>query len=469
MLPKENLNSDTNVESAPTIMVRGRVDLVNGPVDSSLRRFAIPMAFSFLVNMLYTLIDRFYVSRLGDTSLAAIGAADQVGFLIFTIFSGIGVGTGIVVSRRMGEGNSQAAGRTALQGIVAMMLVGISLSITLLFLLPYTRYVTPLPAEVTAETIRFLSTYVLGLTGTLVTFQIGAIVRSTGNSVFSMVILIFTTILNAVIAPLLIFGLWIFPDMGIAGAGLATAIAQTSGAIIALWAVTTGKAGLSMSFRGFQFDLEIIRSIVRLGLPASLQMFSVSINRLFLFLLVGTYGTQVIAAYTLGISVDIMVFMSVFAVGASVEVATGQNLGAGNPGRVFSFYYSGVRQLSILLLALGSLVYLFGGDFAAFFTSDPVTLVHARTYFHITVFGYVFAAIGVVSVRVLSGAGAARTSLFIVLTCMLLFQFPVAWLLSRLTPLNELGVWYAVVLGQILLAVVSVVVVHRKRWIAISV
>ncbi|MBK9183552.1 MAG: hypothetical protein IPM83_10620 [Ignavibacteria bacterium] len=85
--------------------VRRRVDLINDPIDGSLRLFAIPLAFSFVVNMVYSLIDRYYVSRLGDAAIAAIGTSDQVVFFLFTLVSGFAVGTGIIVSRRFGEGD----------------------------------------------------------------------------------------------------------------------------------------------------------------------------------------------------------------------------------------------------------------------------------------------------------------------------------------------------------------------------
>jgi Na+-driven multidrug efflux pump len=81
---------------------RAGLDLLNDPIDRSLRSFSIPMAFSFLVNMVYSLIDRYYASRLGDGAIAAIGASDQVTFFIFTLASGFAVGTGIIVARRYG-------------------------------------------------------------------------------------------------------------------------------------------------------------------------------------------------------------------------------------------------------------------------------------------------------------------------------------------------------------------------------
>jgi putative MATE family efflux protein len=443
---------------------RQHVDLINGPVDSSLRRFAVPMAFSFMVNMVYSLIDRFYASRLGDAAIAAIGSSDQVAFFTFTLASGFGVGTGIIVARRIGEGNRAEAARTATQAVVAMALLAASVTALLYLALPSLPSLLRMNDVVSQYAIQYMGFLFLGFTANLLNFQMFSILRSTGNAVFPMVVLICTTVINAAVAPFLIFGLGPFPEMGLGGAGLATAFAQICGTVVSMWAILSGKASLRLDFTAFRLDTALLMRIARQGIPASLQMLSVSLNRLALFGIVGGFGTSVTAAYTLGLNVDMFVFMSVFAVAMSVEVATGQNIGAGKIERVALFHRSAIRQLSVLMGLLALAVWFFGEPFVRLYTSNPDTVAEAVRYLHTTVFGYLFFAAGLVTVRVFSGAGAPLLSMAITAGGLLGLQLPLAWVLSNATPLAQHGVWIALVVGYALFAGVALWIYKLGVW-----
>jgi len=444
---------------------RSSVDLLHDPVDRSLRLFAIPMAFSFLINMIYSLIDRYYASRLGDAAIAAIGASDQITFLVFTLASGFAVGTGIIVARRFGERDLEEAGRTAAQAVGAMASIAMTITGVLYLAMPLIPSIMRMEPEVGAMALSYMSFLYIGFTANLINFQLFAVVRSTGNPVFPMVVLIMTTVLNAILAPVLIFGLGPFDGMGLAGAGLATACAQISGSVLALWAVTTGRTTLRLRFDRFRPDFGLLWRIGRLGLPSSLQMLSVSVNRALIFVLVGGFGTSVTAAYTLGLNVDMVVFMSVFALGVSVEVATGQNLGAGKLERVRAYHRSAMKQGGLLMGVLAAAVWLFGVPFVKLYTTSPETIDVATGYLHVTVFGYIFFAIGLVTVRTISGAGAAFTSMAITAGCLLGLQLPLSYGLSQTLGLGPQGVWFGILAGYVVFAIVALLVHRRGTWL----
>lgn len=445
--------------------VRRRVDLINDPLDGSLRLFAIPLAFSFVVNMIYSLIDRYYVSRLGDAAIAAIGTSDQVVFFLFTLVSGFAVGTGIIVSRRFGEGDHKGASRTATQALVGMGVMASAVTAAVYLLLPTVPVLMRMTPEVAELSTAYLGMLLLGFTCNLLNFQMFSIVRSTGNAMFPMMVLVATVILNAVIAPFLIFGIGPFPEMGMQGAGLATAISQMSGTAIALTALLRGKTNMHLDFSEFRLDLDLLSRVAKQGFPASLQMLSVSLNRAVIFTIVSSFGTQVTAAYTLGLNVDMFVFMSVFAVGIAVETATGQNLGAGKPDRVWGFHRSAMKQMVTLMIGLALVVWFMGRPFIELYTNNPGTLNEATTYLHITVFGYVFFAIGLITVRVISGAGSSIISMLVTSGCLLGFQLPLSYALSHATSLGATGVWIGILIGYIVFATVSLLVLRSKVWL----
>lgn len=441
-----------------------RVDFINDPIGPSLRRFAVPLAFSFIVNMVYSLIDRFYVSRLGDAAIAAIGSSDQIVFLLFTLVSGFAVGSGIIVARRFGEGDRVGASRTGTQALVGMAITSASVTAVMYLLLPVIPLIMQMDAEVETLSVEYLSMLLIGFTFNLMNFQMFSIVRSTGNAVFPMTVLIITVILNAIIAPFLIFGIGPFPELGMRGAGLATAISQMSGTGIALTALIRGSTNIHLDFTQFRLDGELLRRVAKQGFPASLQMLSVSLNRAAIFAIVAGFGTHVTAAYTLGLNIDMMVYMSVFAMGIAVETATGQNLGAEQPERVSAIHRSAVRQIGLLMLILAAAVWAFGTEFVELYSRNPATVTEATLYLSFTVIGYVFFSTGLLTVRVLSGAGAAMLAMSITAGSLLGIQLPLAFVLGYYTSLGPIGVWVAVLFGYVMFTIIALLIFRSNRW-----
>lgn len=445
------------------------VDLLKDPFDSSLRRFAIPLAVSFLIHMLYAWVDMYYVSLLNTASMAAVGVGEQIYFFSFGIGVGFGVGSGIVIARRIGEGNKSKANYTAAQALIFMFVFANAIALILFFNIDNIIYLMQITGEVADLAKSYLSVIIFGLPFNFIIFQINAIVRSTGDSIFPMKMLILANLINAVISPLLIFGIGPFPEMGIFGAGLATALAQFCGALISFILVMRKKTVIEPDFAGYKPDWRIVKRIVWLGVPASLQLITVSVNRMVLSAMSNFFGVNVLTSYMIGLRVDLLVFMSIFAVGAAVEITTGQNLGAKKPQRIFGYHRSAVKQLSILMAVLGLLVFIGGEYLAAVFTDNPDIIEKTTVYLRINVFSYIFFAIGIVSVRVISGAGDYYRSLAIVAVILFGFQIPLAYFLSHNTILEYEGIWYGILFSQISFAAVAYYQMSRKKWMQVQV
>ncbi len=449
--------------------MNSRVDLLEGPIDSTLRKFALPLILSFVINMVYTWVDMYYVSRINTVSVAAAGVGEQILFFAFGLGIGFAVGTSIVVARRFGERDYEGATHTATQGFLLMF--GFSMLITLLLYLTYPMILKLMNIEGETYTLaeKYLSAISWGMPFNFLIFQLNATVRSTGNSVFPMAILIFANILNIIISPFLIFGIGPFPRMEIFGAGLGTAIAEFIGFLVALILIQTGKSGLKLSFNDLKPDIKIIKRIVKLGIPASLQLLTISINRILISSITFSFGAEILTTYMLGLRMDLFVFMPIFAVGAAIEITTGQNLGAHKTDRVFKYYYSAIKQLSLLMAIFGVLVFFGGSLFAKIFTQDKQIIQNVAEYLRITAFSYIFFGIGIISVRVISGAGAYIRSLIIVAIILFFIQLPFAWGLSKHTFLDYNGIWVGILLSHISFALIGYLQMISGKWINVKV
>ncbi len=444
--------------------MKKNIDLINGPIGPTLRAFAIPLALSFVIHMLYSWVDFYYVSLISETAMAAMGTSERIWFFIFATGSGFAIGSGVIIARRVGEGNKDKANHTATQAVVTMFLFAITLAVALFFSINHILALIGIKGEVAALAEIYLSVICFGVPFHFLMFQVNAIVRSSGNSMYPMMTLILSNIINAIITPLLIFGVGPFPEMGIAGAGLGTAIAQLIGAGIAIYILLGGYTSVTLVFKRLKPDLPIMLSILKLGIPASLQMIVVSVNSIWTMTVANMFGTNILTTYMLGIRVDLFVYMSTFATGAAIEIISGQNLGAGKPERIFQYFYSAVKHLSVILIALGLLVFFGGEYFAMIFTDDPALIEQVHIYMRITAFTYIPFSIGLLAIRVISGAGAYFKSFFIVAAVMIGVQGPLVYILSQYTGLNQEGIWFGLLISSVTFFSIGLLALYRKRW-----
>jgi putative MATE family efflux protein len=441
-------------------------EILNGPITATLWRFTLPLTLSFVVNIVYSWIDTYFVSHLGASAIAAIGFCEQLNFAVFTIASGFVVGTGIIIARRIGEGRREDASRVAAESVAVMGAFAIAVMVALLVSMPLLLPLFGLKADVLNFALQYMSTVLLGVPGIFFIFHLNVVMRSAGNSSFSMRTLLISTSLNAVFAPLLVFGVGPVPELGMKGAGLATALAQLCGAGWGFYEAFAGKASIRLPVRLPRPQMETVRGIVALGVPSSLQYIAISIARVGMVAMANAFGTTVAAAYTLGLKVDFFVYMPIFAVGVALESITGQNLGARQVKRVFEFYRVSVLQVGAISALMGLVAFLFGGFFVRLFTADEAIIAIAVSYLRVLAVGYPVFAIAILSVRIVSGAGDAVRAMAILGGTSLLVQLPLVYGLSHWTQLSYSGIWTGVILSYFFMAAMAVQAVYGRKWLS---
>jgi len=445
--------------------MKSDIDLLNGPVNSTLRKFAMPLAISFLIQNLYTWVDMYYVSKLSSDAMAAIKVCEQLIFFMFSIASGFAIGSGIIVARRIGEGNKKEADYAASQSTFFMLIIAVIITVFFLFFTENVVDLMKLDKNVSEMVVKYIQYVSFGIPATFLIFHINAIVRASGNSVFPMMVLIIANVINAIIAPFLIFGIGPFPRLEMQGAGLATGIAQNAGLIIAIVGINRKYVNIDFNFKELKFDFKTYLRIFKLGIPATLQIASVSINRMLMLTLANSFGVSVLTTYMFGVGIDLIVFMSIFAVGAAIEIITGQNLGAGKIDRIFEYHKSAVKQLTILLVILAVLVFSISGYFVELFTKDVYLINEIVKYLRIASFAYIPFAVGIVSLRVVSGSGDYFRSFRIVAFVFFAIQLPFAYFLSKFAGWNQDGIWYAILISHLAFAVISLISLYKRKWL----
>lgn len=450
-------------------MTKGKkVNVLEGDVDSSLRKLAAPLALAFVLNILNGWVDKIYVSRLGDVELASMGVSDQIRLLIFTLGIGFAVGTGVVVARRIGEGKKDEANQVATQALATMFLYAVIIATICFYFLNDLLSILGYTGELKANSIVYLQAILIGAPFNFLIFQSNAIVRSTGNTVFPMLMIGLTIIINAILSPFLIFDIVLENGLGVFGAGLATAISQFLGFLITLFIMQKGYTPVTLQFKGFKPDFEIIKIIVKRGIPSTLQYLSLSFNRMGMFSLANTFGVKVVAAYTLGLSFDLFVFMPIFGTAVAIEIISGQNRGAGNISRIFEYFYSAIKQISFFVIPFMAIAFFGGEYFASWFSDDTVIIEETGTFLSITSLSYMFFAVGVMCTRIISGAGDTIRSFFIYSGVLFLVQLPLSYLLATQFGLKQDGLYYGIFSSYLFFMFLGLYHIYRKKWLKIE-
>lgn len=447
------------------------MDLLKGPIDKTLRQFAAPLALSFLVNILYSWVDLYYVSMLGESgseastiAMAALGISERIWFFAFSIASGFALGSSVIIARRIGEKNTDEASYTAIQALIIMINFSVIIVVSLYLLLPLILSKLGISPEVNSYAQVYFSGLALGIPFNFLVFQINAILRGVGNSIYPMYILIIATVLNAIITPILMFGIGNFEGLGFYGSGLGTSVAQLLGFLIGMYVLFGKYSPIQLKLNGLKLNWGLFWRIVKIGFPASLQLIIVSINSMAIAALANLFGTKVLTTYIFALRVDLFIMMSIFAVGASIEVITGQNLGAGNISRIIQFHKSAIKQLSFILFILALGVFIFGDRFAYIFTSDVEIAIELGEFFKISAWYYIPFAVGIISIRVISGAGDYLRSFYITLIGLVLVQLSTSYLLSQFLD-DPIGIWYGLAIGMFVFMAISLWQYRKKTWI----
>ncbi|MFQ5343268.1 MAG: MATE family efflux transporter, partial [Anaerolineae bacterium] len=264
----------TSVAATPAIPpARRRPDLTRIGINRAIWLLAVPMTLEMAVNSVYQIADLYWVGRLGSEALAAVSIAGMVRWAIVSLSNGLSIGGLAIVARRTGEHRPEAANHATAQATlfalfasVGMALLGLATMRPLLVLLGADQHVLPLG-------LAFLRVTYLGLWAVVMVPVINALFRGAGDANIAFGVLAFANLFNVVLEPFLVLGWGPFPRLGVTGAALSMIIAQGLGLALQLIILLSGRARIRLNLHHLRPDPAIIRRIVDIGTPSTVQMF----------------------------------------------------------------------------------------------------------------------------------------------------------------------------------------------------
>jgi len=440
-------------------------NLTEGSLARGIMRLAIPMLISSLLQNAQSLIDLYWIGRLGADNVAALAIGGTVLMMLFPLVMGMAIGTVAIVSRRIGEGDMQGTSEAAGQALSVAMVLGLIAGIVgWLFAGKFPVLLGAAP-DVAVLAAQYLEILFLGSFTVFVLFVGGhSIFQASGSTVIPMVLMIAANGVNLVLDPILIFGLYGAPALGIRGAAIATVMSQALAAGAALVLLRRGTGGIRLHPRHMLPRPAIALNILRIGLPGTGQMLARSLMALVLMRIAATAGTDAIAAFGAGNRLQMLILMPAFALGNAAATLVGQNLGAGRPDRAARGAWLAALMDVGLMVLFGGLLVCFAPALMTIFTTDANVITIGTAFLRITCGFYVFVAPSIVLGRALQGAGDTLTPMVLTLVSLWGIQVPLAIILSRVIMPSTHGIWWAIAIAVTIHGVLVTVWFQRGHW-----
>jgi putative MATE family efflux protein len=401
-----------------------------------------------LAMSLYNLVDTFWVGHLGYKAVAAV----TVTLPYFILFSAIGLGTGIGVnalsSRRFGERNTEAAHSATGQVFFLCFALGVIISlVTILF----PRQLLSL-CGATADLLDLGESYLivasLGMPLFLFNLVSRFVYQASGDAIRPMVFVIIGEICNAVLAPCLIFGWAFFPQMGIAGAALATLLANAVGAALALWFILTGRTPYQLRRQHFKPRFSAILAIYRVGLPAMFIQATEGIVFAWFNHLVAGFGSLALAAIGIITRIGDLAFLPLMGVANGLLPIIGFSFGARLKDRLWGTIKKASIWLAALMVVATTLLEIFTLPVLSLFNNDPDLLELAVPAMRIFFSSLMFIGPTLVFISAFQGLSKGRDAMFLSLARQFIFFIPGLYLGSYLLGLQ--GIWISVPISDFL-------------------
>jgi putative MATE family efflux protein len=426
-----------------------QTDFTTGNIPKQLITFSIPMLLGNILQTLYTTVDSIWVGRfLGPEALGAVSVSNPVAFVIIAFVLGLGMAVNIMVAQYLGAKKHLELKNTIGTSLTLFTLIGAILTVIGLIFHQDILEIIQTPETILPLASSYLYIYFWGLIFVFLYNTIGGILRGLGDSKTPLLLLVYSTIINIILDPFLIIGIPPFPKMGVAGASLATIVAQAFSGLLGIFYIY--RMNLFHFTRDFLSPkIELIKVMLKIGLPAGAQQTFVSLGFLVLTAFVNGFGDKVVAAYGAAGRTDNFSFLPAMTFSLAISSMAGQNLGARDITRAKEVARWGATISVLFAIPISIFVYLFADTLLRIFTTDSEVIRIGVSYLRIIAFTYIpFSAMFAYN-GFLRGAGDTMQTMINTLLSLWVIRIPVAKILSMNHLLGINGVWIGFAIGPI--------------------
>lgn len=413
----------------------------NEKISKLLFKLSLPAIAGMIIQSLYNIIDSIFIGNLGTEALSALSLAFPVQLIIISLGVGTGVGASSLISRLLGEGKKKRASNAAEHVFFLAIIYGIVFGFIGFFLTDKIMGLftsDPVLIDLSQRYMRII------LTGSLAVFApatFNYILRGEGNTFVPMLTMFIGAITNIILDPLLIFGIGIFPEMGIEGAATATIISRIFGGIFITFVLFSDKNEIKFDFKRFKFDFSILKEIYQVGIPAMVNRLMMSFAMIIINRILGTFNTTAIGVMGVVFRLQSFYLMAVFGLNQGYLPILGYNYGNRNPDRMkktvilgwitaFSFGVVGFLAFQLFTEPLLSM----------FNSSDEFMKIGIPAFKKVSI-AYLVMSLNAIGAATFQALGKGIPSLVITFLRQALILLPSMYFLGSISGLNS--TWFA--------------------------
>ncbi len=467
------------------------LDLTRGSHLKNLIRLSFPIMVSNFMQTLYNLADTFWLGKLGGESARNAVSIAGIAFPIIFFFASFGMGLSIagvaLISRYRGAGEPDKIREITGQFILVFSIIALLfISGSLLTLTPLLQLLET-PVEIFELARNYMQVTIISIFFMFFFLAYQSFNHGLGDTITPMKIQLVTLTINVIIDPFLIFGWWIFPRYEAMGAAYATFFCRFLTALLCvIWFRRKTPQFIPLR-KELIPNMNYIRSILKIGIPASISQSTISVGFLLLQGFVNSYGTVVISVNAIGNRMISLFMMPAMGLSHGLAAIVGQNLGANNIKRVYKSVNHTFVLVMLIMVSGGLIMYFYGSALTKFFIADPAVIAVGNRMFKITAFASTFFGILFVLMGVFNGSGQTFTAMTFNIARLWVFRVPLVYLLSGkllevsflqsgmierilhslARPLSENpydALWWSMLISNILSSGIALIVYKKGGW-----
>ena len=431
------------------------------PVFPLLMSMAIPPMISMLIQSLYNIVDSMFVAKIGEDALTAVSLAFPVQTLIVACSVGIGVGVNSYISRSLGREDQQGADSAVAHGLLMAAFVSVLFVLAGQFLLePFFRMFSSDPL-ILSEAITYTKICLTFCAGCFIHICIEKVFQSTGSMIFPMLLQALGAITNIILDPIMIFGLFGFPAMGVKGAAVATVIGQHTAMLASLLVFLLGKFAVRLDLRNFRFSWKMIRDIATIAVPNSCMNALGSVLVMGLNSILIGFSNTAVSLFGIYYKLQTFVFMPASGLTQGAMPIMGFSYGAGN-GKRLQHTLSISLRVCFVIMAMGCLLFMAAPAWLlSLFGASEEMLTMGIPALRIISVSFLPATIGFILPTMFQSMGQGAYSLIVFLLRQLVITLPMAAILSG--PFGLTGIWVSFILAESVAAAVALLLYRKLR------
>lgn len=419
-------------------------DLTVGPVHQHLIRMALPMVLGLIASMSFSFVDLYFIGKLGDEQLAAMGFISRLIMIIFSATIGLSAGITSVLARAAGNRNQDEVKKIATNTFLLTLLLSVSFTVIglltidpLFTLMGADENILPLVREYI--TIWYFSPLfiMLPMTG-------GAVMRALGDTKFQGKIMVFAAIANAILDPIFIFGLAGFPELGFVGAAWATLITRFMTFAAIFYSLYFHYEVICFKKETISSFFVSVKKILHVGIPATGTNMIIPIVAAIIISIIARYGNDAVAATNVATTIEFLALVLFFALSAVIGPFIGQNLGAEKYDRIDEC----IKKVTIFCLVWGALIAvflaLFASTFAELFSDDPMIINTTAAFLYVVPASYGLYGLVMSTNAIFNSIGQPMPGVVISSLRVFFLQLPLVYVASMFYDLNILFVLISV-------------------------